>query len=127
MEHPSSLPGLSTRVRRLRLYRLLTNSFVTLLAFALLLLLLRWLFPWIFAFLVLLWTADTILLVVLAVPWLLVSSGLALGRIVCPSCAAPFTSRFHLWVPKTCQKCGYDITALPKGATSNTGAGRDSW
>jgi len=119
MEQSGSLPGSSARVRRLRLYRLLANSFVTLLAFALLLLLLRWLFPWIFALLVLLWSADAILLVALAAPWLLVSSALALGRIECPSCAAPFTSRFHLWVPKTCQKCGYDITALPKGATSN--------
>jgi len=105
-------------VRRLRLYRLLANTFVILLAFALVLLLLRWLLPWIFALLVFLWTADAILLVALSVPWLLLASALALGRIVCPACHAPFTSRFRLWVPRACEKCGYDITAPPKSASS---------
>jgi hypothetical protein len=123
MEKSGSLPGSSTSVRRLRLYRLVANAFVILAAFALVLLLLRWFFPWIFALLVFLWTADAILLAALSVPWLLIASALALGRVVCPACHAPFTSRFHLWVPKTCEKCGYDISAATKGVTSGNRPG----
>jgi hypothetical protein len=119
MGQSSSLPSLTDRVRRLRLYRLLANSFPALLAVALAVLVFRWMFPWLFSALELIWTADAFLLLVLAVPWLLVSWGLALGKITCPSCEAAFTSRFHLWVPKTCQSCGYDITAPQNGATSN--------
>jgi hypothetical protein len=79
----------------------------------------RWMFPRLFSALELIWTADAFLLVVLAVPWLLVSWGLALGKIKCPSCDAPFATKFQLWVPKTCQTCGQDITAAQNGATSN--------
>lgn len=123
MDKSDSLSGSSALVRRLRLYRLLANTFVVLLAFALVLLLLRWFLPWVFALLLFLWTADAILLAVLSVPWLLVAAALALGRIVCPSCHGPFTSRFRLWVPKACDKCGYDITAPPRGATSGHSSG----
>ena len=76
-------------------------------------------FPRLFSFLVFLWTAEALLLVALAIPWLVVSCAFALGRIKCPSCDLPFTSKLHLWVPKTCQGCGYDITAAKNGATSN--------
>jgi hypothetical protein len=119
MEQSGSSPSLTTRVRRLRIYRLLANSFPALLAIALAVLVFRWMFPWLFSVLVWIWTADVVLLVVLAVPWLLMSWGLAMGKIRCPSCDAPFANRFHLWVPKTCQTCGYDITAQHIGATSN--------
>ena len=118
MEQPASLPPLTARVRRLRIYRLLANAFMPLLAVALAILVFRWLFPWLFSLLVYIWAADAALLVVLAIPWLLVSCAFALGRIKCPSCAGPFASKFHLWAPKTCQGCGYDITA-PNGSTSN--------
>jgi hypothetical protein len=119
MEQSASLPPLTARVRRLRIYRSLANAFVPLLAVALAVLGFRWVFPWLFSVLVYVWTAEAVLLVVLAVPWLLVSCAFALGRIKCPSCDAPFASKFHLWVPKTCQGCGYDITAAKNDVTSN--------
>ena len=77
----------------------------------------RWMFPWLFSLLVYVWAADALLLIVLAMPWLLVSCAFALGRIKCPSCEAAFAARFHLWVPQTCRTCGYDITAAKSGAT----------
>jgi hypothetical protein len=119
MEQSASLPPLSARVRRLRFYRLLANAFAPLLVVALAILVFRWMFPWLFSRLVFVWTAEALLLVVLAIPWLLVSCAFALGRIKCPSCDAPFASKFHLWVPKTCQSCGYDIIATKNGAASN--------
>jgi len=119
METSGSLPGFGMQLRRLRLYRLLVNSFVTLLALALVLLLIRWLLPWTFAALLFIWTADAIVLGVLAIPWLVVASALALGRMLCPACHAPFTSGFHLWVPRVCEKCGYDVTASLKDAASH--------
>jgi hypothetical protein len=119
MEQSASLPPLTARVRRLRIYRLLANAFAPLLAVALAVLVFRWMFPWLFSLLVYVWTADALLLLVLAIPWLLVSHAFARGRIKCPSCDAPFVSKLHLWVPKTCQGCGYDITAAKGGPTSN--------
>ena len=118
MEQSGSSPGLTARVRRLRIYRLLANSFPALLAVALAVLVFRWMFPWLFSALELIWTADAFLLVVLAAPWLLVSWGLALGKIKCPSCDAPFATKFHLWIPKNCQTCGYDITVPQNGANN---------
>lgn len=110
MQQPDSLRRLTANVRRLRAYRGLANSYVPLLAIALALLVFRWMFPWTFSVLAYVWAADAFLLVVLAVPWILVSSALAFGRIKCPACEARFASKFHLWVPKACQSCGYDIT-----------------
>jgi len=121
MEQSGSLPGLKARVRRLRVYRLLANSFPALLAVAFAVLVFRWTFPLLFSALVFIWTADAFLLVVLAVPWLIVSWALALGKIKCPSCDGPFATKFHLWIPKACQTCGYDITAPHNGAPSNNG------
>jgi len=127
MEQSGSLPSLTARVRRLRIYRLLANAFAPLLAVALAVIVFRWMFPWLFSLLVYVWTADAFLLLVLAIPWLLVSCAFALGRIKCPLCDAPFASKFHLWVPKACQSCGSDITTPKNGATSNNRAsGRDS-
>jgi hypothetical protein len=105
----ASLPSLAARTRRLRDYRLLVNTFAPLLT--------------IFSVLIYVWAAAALLLVVFAVPWLLVWCAFALGRIKCPACEAPFASRFRLWIPKTCQSCGYDVTASKKRATSN-GSGR---
>jgi len=119
MEQSGASQPLAARVRRLRTYRLIANSFVPLLALALAVLVFRWMFPWLFRLLVLVWTADAFLLVVLAIPWLLVSCAFALGRIKCPSCDAPFTAKFHLWAPSACQSCGYDITAHKSVATYN--------
>lgn len=119
MEPSSALARLTARVQRMRIYRLLANSFAPLLAVALAVLVFRWLFRWTFSVLVLVWTADAFLLVVLAVPWLLVSWAFALGTIKCPSCEAPFASKFHLWIPKACENCGYDITTPGNGATPN--------
>jgi hypothetical protein len=114
MEQSDSVTRLTVRVRRLRIYRLVANSFVPLLAVALAVLVFRWLFPWIFSVLVVVWTTDALLLAVLAVPWLVVSWALALGKVKCPSCEGPFASRFHLWFPKSCQGCGFDITSRKK-------------
>ena len=111
---PSAIPDLGDRARRLRIYRLLVNSFTPLLAIALLVVVLRWTVPPLLSLLVFVWTADAFLLAALAVPWLLVSWAFAFGKIKCPSCEGPFTSGFHLWVPKACQHCGYDITARGK-------------
>ena len=118
MEPVDSASRFTTRVQRLRTFRLFANSFAPLLVVALVVLLFRWLFPWTFSVLVLVWTVDAFLLVVLAVPWLLASWAFARGRIKCPSCEAPFASRFHLWVPKACQGCGYDVTTPRTGASS---------
>jgi hypothetical protein len=119
VQQSDSLPSLTSRVRRVRTYRLLANSFAPLLAVALAVLVFRWMFPWLFSVLFDLWTADALLLVVLAVPWLVVSWAFALGKIKCPSCDAPFAPGLHVWVPKTCGGCGYDITAAGSGPTSD--------
>lgn len=118
MQQSASLLTLNARVRRLRSYRLLTNAFAPLVAVALAVLVFRWMFPWLFSLMVDVWKVDAVLLVVFAVPWLVLSGAFALGKIKCPSCAAPFASRFHLWVPKACECCGYDITAPESGAAS---------
>lgn len=120
MNHSSRAnPRLTARVVRLRIYRLLANSFPALLAVAVAVLVFRWVFPWTFSALTFVWTADALLLLALAVPWLLVSGALALGKIKCPSCDAPFATSFHLWVPKACQSCGYEIAPPKKGVTSD--------
>ena len=100
MEPSGSPPGLTARAWRLRIYRLFANSFPALLAVALAVVVFRRMFPWLFSALELIWTADAFLLAVLVAPWLLVSWGLALGKIKCPSCDGPFATKFHLWVPK---------------------------
>jgi hypothetical protein len=118
MEQSGSAPSLTARTRRLRIYRLLANSWVPLLAIALSVLVLRWVVPQLFPVLVVIWTADASLIVLLVIPWLLVSWAFSSGAIKCPSCDAPFASKFHLWVPKSCQNCG-QVAALKSGATSN--------
>ena len=107
-----SAPWSTARARRLRIYRLLANSFGPLLAVALLTIVLRWTFPPLLLAMVVVWMPVAALLVVLAVPWLLVSWGFALGAIKCPSCGVAFAPRFTLWVPKNCRSCGYDINAV---------------
>lgn len=119
MEQSGSLSPFTARVRRLRTYRSLANAVTPLLAVALAVLVFRWMFPWLFSLLLFVWTADAFLLVALAIPWLLVSCAFALGRIKCPSCEGPFASTFHLWVPKACQSCGYDVTSPGNGATAD--------
>jgi hypothetical protein len=127
VEQSSSLPPLTARSRRLRIYRLVANSAAPLLAIALAILIFHWMFPRLFSLLVLVWTADALVLAVVAIPWLLVSYAFAKGRIKCPRCDAPFASKFHLWVPKACQGCGYDVTAPKNVATSNNrSSGRDA-
>ena len=120
MEQPDFAHSLTTRTRRLSIYRLLANSSVPLLAIALSLLVLRWTAPELLSVLVVIWTADVLLIVVLAIPWLLVWWAFASGAIKCPLCGAPFVSKCHLWVPKTCQSCGHDAAALKIGATSDS-------
>jgi len=119
MEQPGFTAHLTARTRRLSIYRLLANSFVPLIAIALSVLVLRWAVPDLLSVLVAIWTADAFLIVVLAIPWLLVSWGFASGAIKCPLCGAPFASKFHLWVPKACQSCGHDTAALRIAATSS--------
>ena len=112
MEQFGSAPLSTARARRLRIYRLLANSFGPLLAVALLTIVLRWTFPPLLLALVVIWMPVAALLVVLAVPWLLVSWGFAFGAIKCPSCGVAFAPRFTLWIPKNCRSCGYDISAV---------------
>jgi hypothetical protein len=102
--------GLTARVR-LRIYRLLANSYIPLLVVALSVLVLRWTIPHLLSLLVIVWTADAILIVVLAIPWLLVSWAFSSGAIKCPSCGAAFATKFRLWVPRDCQNCGHDTAA----------------
>lgn len=116
MEQFRSLPSITVRLRRLRTYRLLANALVPLLVVALAVLVFRWMFPWTFSLVVDVWSADAVLLLILAIPWLLVSGAFALGKVKCPSCEGPFTARFHLWIPKACQCCGYDVTAPASAA-----------
>jgi hypothetical protein len=127
MEQSGSLPPLTARSRRLRIYRRVANASAPLPSIALAVLVFHWMFPWIFSLLVLVWTADVLVLAVVAIPWLLVSYAFAKGRIKCPLCDAPFASKFHLWVPKACQGCGYDVTAPKNAATpNNRSSGRDA-
>lgn len=121
METPGFMPSLTARTRRLSVYRLVANSFIPLLAIALSVIVLRWTVPDLLSGLIVIWTADAFLIVVLAVPWLLVTWAFASGKIKCPLCGAPFVSRFHFWVPKACQHCGHDTAALKLGPTSNSG------
>jgi hypothetical protein len=107
---------MNVRVQQLRRYRLLANAFIPLLAAAVAVLVFRFVFPWIFSVLLVVWTADALLLLVLAIPWLVVSWAFASGRIKCPCCEAPFAHEFHLWVPKTCVSCGYDVTSASTAA-----------
>ena len=106
-------------VRRLRLYRRLVNVYPSLLVIALAVLVFRWMFPWVFSVLVYVWTVDAFLVLVLAVPWLLVSWAFAFGKIKCPACEGPFASRFYLLVPKACERCGCDISAAQPTAAPN--------
>ena len=99
------------RLRRLRSYRLLCNAAIPLLVAAVAVLVFRWMFPTLFGVLIWVWEADLVVLVLAAVVWLVVSWTFASGRVECPACAGPFTGHFHLWIPKTCQACGYDVTS----------------
>jgi len=109
----------SDRVWRLRIYRLLANSFAPLFTIALLAVALRWTYPQFLSVLVVVWTVVAFLLVVLVVPWLVVSLAFRAGLIKCPSCGASFSPHFALWVSKTCQSCGFNIHTLVPPATSN--------
>jgi hypothetical protein len=114
MERSDRLPQLLIRTRQLHSYRLLLNSLLLLLVIVLAALVFRWVFPYFFTVLLWLWTAEALLLVALAVVWCLGAWAFASGRIRCPACHAPFVAKFHLWVPKACQACGYDITVPAK-------------
>ena len=118
MQQADSLTHRAARLRQLRLYRTVANVYPALLAMALAVLVFRWMFPWLFSALVYVWAADIVVLLVFAVPWLLISWAFASGKIRCPACEAPFTSRFHLWVPKACEHCGCQITIGRNGAPS---------
>jgi Kef-type K+ transport system membrane component KefB len=110
MEHADPVPPLPAHVHRLRNYRQLSNTLTPLLVIAAALLAFRWVFPWLFSRLVFVWSADAVILLILAIPWLVVSCAFAFGKIKCPACLGGFTSGFHLFVPKACHGCGYDVT-----------------
>jgi hypothetical protein len=114
MERSDHLPPLLAHARHLQGYRRLVNSLLVLLVFALALLVFRWVFPYLFSVLLWLWTAEALVLVGLAIAWCLGSWAFASGKVKCPACRAPFATGFHLWVPRTCQACGYDVTASLK-------------
>lgn len=116
----SFTPWVAARARRLRLYRLLVNSFWFLIPVILVLNLLRLLFP---AASPVLWAALWIpfgtAIYILAIPWLVTGVGFSWGMIKCPACDRRFTRGFSPWIPKTCQNCGFNIYTLDRGATSN--------
>jgi hypothetical protein len=101
-------------VNRVRAYRQLCNALVPLLVAVIAILVFRWMFPFTFSLLLYWWAADVALLVIVAVPWLSLSWAFATGRIKCPACHGPFASGFHLWVPKTCHQCAFDVTAAAR-------------
>jgi hypothetical protein len=118
---------LHDRIRRLRGYRSLANALLPLVVIAVAVLVFRWMFPGFFSVLVWVWTADVLLLAIVAVPWLLIAWSFASGRIKCPVCAASFASRAHLWVPKACQACGYDVTLpVAMALAKQRGSGRQT-
>jgi hypothetical protein len=80
------------------------------LVLALALLAFRWVFPYLFSVLIWVWTADAFLILMIGMTWVLGCWAFAAGKIKCPGCAAAFADRFHLWVPKACHACGYDVT-----------------
>ena len=120
MGQSGSLMQMSARVRQLRFYRALANVYPAFLAMALVLLVFRWMFPWLFSVLIYVWAADIVVLIALAVPWLLVSWAFTSGKIRCPACEAPFTTGFHLWVPRACQSCGCRIAHPRTAAPSDS-------
>jgi len=112
VETYSFAPWMTARAKRLRLFRLVGNLFWYYLAICLLGGLLRWALPRLsdvvgYAFL-----PFGVLFGVLAIPWLLVSSGFQFGFIKCPSCDARYAPKFWPWIPKCCQNCRYDIYTL---------------
>lgn len=126
MQQPDSLPDPTVHALHVRIKRQLVNSFAPLLVIALAVLVLHWMFPYIFSVLVWVWTADAFFLLVLAILWVLGSWAFASGKIKCPACAAAFAAEFHLWIPKNCQACGYDITApRSKASSDHRWSGRD--
>jgi hypothetical protein len=119
MQRSDSLAHLTAHARHVRTKRHLVNLFAPLLVIALALLVFHWVFPSLFSVLAWVWRADVFLLLALALLWGLGSWAFAAGKIKCPACVAPFAAKFHLWIPKTCQACGYDITAPRGEAISN--------
>jgi hypothetical protein len=115
MEHADPVAPPAAEVQRLRNYRRLANTLTPLPVITAALLAFRWVFPWLFSRLVFVWSADAIVLIILAIPWLVLSCAFAFGRIRCPACHGAFTCGFHLFVPKACHGCGYDVTAPRKG------------
>jgi hypothetical protein len=113
MSGPDSLPHLDIRTQHVRTQRLLVNLLAPTLAIALALFVFHGVFPYFFSVLVWLWTVEGLLLVALAVLWVLGSWAFASGKIRCPGCAAAFSPGFHVWIPKTCHACGYDVTLGP--------------
>ena len=112
MERFSFTPWLAARAKRLRLYRLLAHSAWWFLGLILVANLLRWAIPQIGPILGYLFLPLSVLMVLLAIPWLLASWGFQFGLIKCPSCDARFAPKFPPWIPKACQNCGYDIYEL---------------
>jgi hypothetical protein len=108
----SFAPWMTARAKRLRLYRLVANSFWFLLGLILLANLLRWAIPQLGSILGYLFLPLGILMPLLGIPWLIISWGFSSGTIKCPSCDARFAPKFWPWVPKSCQNCHYDIYTL---------------
>jgi hypothetical protein len=119
MEQSGSSPSPTARTWRLRIYRLLANSFAPLFAVLLLTAVVRWTLPQLIHVVVVVWAAAALLILVIALPWLAVSFGFASGAIKCPSCGAAFAPGFNFWVPKICHSCGYRTDGSDIGATSN--------
>jgi hypothetical protein len=117
METFGFAPWMTARAKRLRLYRLLGNSFWYYAAICLLAGFLRWALPQLsdtvgFAF-----VSFAALFAVLAIPWLIVSWGFQFGLIKCPSCA--LRPGFHRGSRRPARIATMTSTHLDIAATSN--------
>jgi hypothetical protein len=127
LETFSFTPWITSRARRLRIYRLLNNSLCVWFLLALTGGAMVWLFPHSQHFLGLVSFPFSVAMTVLVIPSIFIAWGFSLGLIRCPSCDVRFATRLSPWVQRTCQNCGFDIRMLHHKATSNNrSSGRES-
>lgn len=98
--------------KKMRIYRLLANSFwVFLLAIAVFQGL-RWLFPGSAEVVAMLFMPFSLAMGVLLAPWFLISVAFTWGIIRCPCCDSRFKGVFAVVVPRVCSNCGFDIITV---------------
>jgi transposase-like protein len=58
-------------------------------------------------------------LMLIAAPWFLAAIGFMSGLVKCPRCDRRFMTTRIPYVPRRCGSCGFDITTVGFGTTSN--------